>query len=955
MAAGRKTITIEINGQAATGTLAGLYDRAKQLRTALQNLDPNVDPKKVKMLSDEYEKVQKQIEDVQAATGLARKETDKFSETLANLGKATFWVAILQSIYEWAKAFVSATDEVVKLRGEIARLTDAEGTDLDKLTTKVMALSKTFDKDYKEVLLAVNNFTKQMGITHEEAFALVEKGFIAGADAGDEFLDKIKEYGSQFKETGLDAKFFVKAATQEVKGGVYSDKFMDTVKEIGLRMREMTKSQQDALENAFGTQWTSELVKDIDSGSITAIQAYERMMKHAEKTGLSVTQLQTITADVMAGAGEDVGGAAEFWKIYQKTVASSLEPTTAAQKAQEALLNSNKLLAEAQNELAKTIEGENVALQILTNQGLAIAAKYITLVIEKAIEMGESLYELGQEAVQLLKELGVFNTEADTMQQIFVAMGKAIDYTLVPLRALIAAFRWVISLVSDANKAFKTFTAESPRISAVLETVGKWFAFLGEKIGGALTQIKDLLRTLNLLPAEKKVKVDVTTAAAGDSSSAIKRKTADGALLESQKKAAEEAAKRAAELLKQREADEKKFFEIQTELRIKAIADERQREQELLTEAARKQALAVAALKVSEEQKATLISQIEEQLERDLAAMRQKFYDEDLKARIEAEQEAAAMAKEARERNTRDTLGRAQGDVLAAEMGGNPRAVLDAKLKLMAEERVILLANTELTEGERYRILQDYAAKEIALRRDTARAERELLQSRIAYAVETSAVFAELFEEQTTAGRAFMTAFKTLQTAQIIASGIAEIQGIWENANKSPINALVPGWGTAYAVGQSIAAAARTAAAVGKVNAVKYAGGGVLPGASHAMGGVPVRIGGGQIVEAEGGEFITNKAAAANNAPALDLINRYGATRAFDVVPRAAAAAPGTTPSLTSGEMSTGSPMSAIRDEMRSFAEAVLAAVQTSDAKPVVLSMLAFEDENKKMITVRQD
>jgi hypothetical protein len=46
---------------------------------------------------------------------------------------------------------------------------------------------------------------------------------------------------------------------------------------------------------------------------------------------------------------------------------------------------------------------------------------------------------------------------------------------------------------------------------------------------------------------------------------------------------------------------------------------------------------------------------------------------------------------------------------------------------------------------------------------------------------------------------------------------------------------------------------------VAKINAVKFQEGGVLQGPSHSEGGIPVRIAGGRVVEAEGGELIVNK------------------------------------------------------------------------------------------------
>jgi len=59
-------------------------------------------------------------------------------------------------------------------------------------------------------------------------------------------------------------------------------------------------------------------------------------------------------------------------------------------------------------------------------------------------------------------------------------------------------------------------------------------------------------------------------------------------------------------------------------------------------------------------------------------------------------------------------------------------------------------------------------------------------------------------------------------------------------------------------------------------SSVKFQRGGILKGASHANGGVPVKMANGGMVEAEGGEAIINKKSTAMFSPILSAINSYG-------------------------------------------------------------------------------
>ena len=65
-------------------------------------------------------------------------------------------------------------------------------------------------------------------------------------------------------------------------------------------------------------------------------------------------------------------------------------------------------------------------------------------------------------------------------------------------------------------------------------------------------------------------------------------------------------------------------------------------------------------------------------------------------------------------------------------------------------------------------------------------------------------------------------------------------------------------------------------------NAAKtFGGGGLLEGPRHGQGGIPFTIAGRAGFEAEGGEFIINRAATANNRSLLETINQAGRTRAL--------------------------------------------------------------------------
>lgn len=131
---------------------------------------------------------------------------------------------------------------------------------------------------------------------------------------------------------------------------------------------------------------------------------------------------------------------------------------------------------------------------------------------------------------------------------------------------------------------------------------------------------------------------------------------------------------------------------------------------------------------------------------------------------------------------------------------------------------------------------------------------------------------------------------KAFEIAAVKLKLAAEIQGIWKNANENPLNALIPGWGPAFATIQSIAAGLRATRQINTIARSQFEGGGSVPrrghrvsdplyspmgdsqavsfpaktggkieGPSHEEGGVKFITKWGFLGEARGGEVILNE------------------------------------------------------------------------------------------------
>lgn len=204
--------------------------------------------------------------------------------------------------FKWWYDYNAGLVEATRLTQQF---TSKSGDDLKAYRNQVQAIADTFDKDFKEVLIASNAVSKQFGVSADQALNLIQDGFVAGADANGEFLDTLKEYPAYFKEAGISADQFVAIVAQTNKSGIFSDKGVDAIKEANLRLREMTTATAEALD-AIGIS-SVKVQEDLQSGAKTTFQVMQEVSQKLNELPESSAAVGTAIADIFGGPGEDAG------------------------------------------------------------------------------------------------------------------------------------------------------------------------------------------------------------------------------------------------------------------------------------------------------------------------------------------------------------------------------------------------------------------------------------------------------------------------------------------------------------------------------------------------------------------------------------------------------------------------------------------------------------------------
>jgi hypothetical protein len=185
-----------------------------------------------------------------------------------------------------------------------------------------------------------------------------------------------------------------------------------------------------------------------------------------------------------------------------------------------------------------------------------------------------------------------------------------------------------------------------------------------------------------------------------------------------------------------------------------------------------------------------------------------------------------------------------------------------------AERKLQALRNAGLQEtdvykktlDEKIKLDDDLLKKQADNQLRTVELQRQAQDATLGITSDALSVGIELLSKDENARKKHAGAIKAFEIGQVLIDSTKEIAGIWRNANSNPLNALIPGWGPAFAAVQTGISLARTGVAVRKITATKYARGGkrgFFGGQPHSQGGTMGYFDDGTVVEVEKDEYFT--------------------------------------------------------------------------------------------------
>ena len=386
-------------------------------------------------------------------------------------------------LYDY-NAEMSRTTQLVK------EFTGLQGEALDSLAVKVKTFSDQTGEDMGEITRTVNAFANAFGVSHAEAFDKVRAGYIQVGKSAEDFFDNTSEYAGHFKDAGFTANEFfgiMKAGTQD---GVYKDKLTDGIKELDIRLKDLSKTGREALENAFGKTFTDKLVSGISSGAITTKEALQMISSEAKTVGLNQEQMAKLTANVFGSMGEEAFG---FVKVLQsvenglENAANGLDPLQ--KKIEESM--------EVQEEFNQVF----ASLFMLSGDGFAsmqadmktMFFQTLTQGIKKVIELTNSFIDTYNQSMALRVIVGSIGAAMKTQVTIAISALKLLWNGLTSLGSLLSGI-----LTLDVEKMKQAFADGFQGIADIAE-----YAF---------NSVKDNINdVVNMAQNGKLAKIDIST------------------------------------------------------------------------------------------------------------------------------------------------------------------------------------------------------------------------------------------------------------------------------------------------------------------------------------------------------------------------------------------------------------------------------------------------------------
>lgn len=357
--------------------------------------------------------------------------TDEQAKKLGETGKKIYSGGFGESLEEVTDALSN-----VKLN-----MTEVNEADLESVTTKAMALAKTFDGDVNEVTRAANNLMTNFGIDSDTAFDMMAKGAQEGLNFSGELFDNLSEYSPLWADLGFSADEMFGTLVSGSKEGVYNlDYLNDMVKEFGIRLIDGSKSTQSAMSTLFSPDGYFEFAENLKKYGKDSDEYLQVVARSSEDYADN-------TIEAMRKGGK---GGKDAWDSLEFTMGRGGE---LLQGIQDGSISGQQAMKEIAEELTSMDDATEQRIA-----GVALfGTKFEDLGTEASLAMltaGKSLDDFGGTMD------GIVEKQEQTFGQRFQSLIRTTATSLIPLgeKLMEIAEKFLPPLIAGVEKTIGFFT-----------------------------------------------------------------------------------------------------------------------------------------------------------------------------------------------------------------------------------------------------------------------------------------------------------------------------------------------------------------------------------------------------------------------------------------------------------------------------------------------------------------
>lgn len=196
----------------------------------------------------------------------------------------------------YGEGLQDVADSVKSVVRNISGMGDASTEELERIAAKTSSTASVFDQELGGVTRAVGNMLRNgLAADADEAFDILTRGFQTGADKAGDLLDTFNEYGTQFRDLGLDGKTAMGLLSQGLQAGARdADIVADAFKEFAIRAKDGSKTTADGFK-AIGLDY-KEMGQVFARGGPPAAAALDTVLDRLGKIPDPVKRSQTAVA-----------------------------------------------------------------------------------------------------------------------------------------------------------------------------------------------------------------------------------------------------------------------------------------------------------------------------------------------------------------------------------------------------------------------------------------------------------------------------------------------------------------------------------------------------------------------------------------------------------------------------------------------------------------------------------